>query len=197
MPSKTTDTATTASKARRSSTQKYIRNLYGSPLGLRVSKDDRIELRPRGQRGDLVPVSKEQISKLAPNIDFMVELISEAEAARVITSQTNNQQSYHPALIALRDPLGGEYDQDDVELGVDPQDEGETVAYLKDGDIVTERIPGKGQQMVRNPPRQLGPQIIGNLPGSDAIFAAEMAADDASKDGQTVDEVLGGFDVER
>lgn len=186
----------TTSKRRARSTQRYVRNLYTSPLGLRVSVEERFEFRPRGQRGDLVPMSKEQIAKLGANIGLVVEVISEAEALKIIEGQTTNQQAYHPALTALRDPLGHEYDQDTVELSADPQTQGETVALLKDGEIVTERVPGKGQQIVRDP-RSVGPHIATNIPGGEADFADSLAADDAAKSGQSLEDVLKGFDVER
>lgn len=184
----------TTPKRRARSTQRYVRNLYTSPLGLRVSVDERFEFRPRGQRGDLVPMSKEQIAKLGGNVGLVVEVISEAEALKIIEAQTTNQQAYHPALSALRDPLGDAYEQETVELAADPQSEGETVALLRDGQIVTERVPGKGQQIVRDP-RPVGPRIATDIPGSD--MGADIAADDAAKSGQSLEDVLGGFDVER
>ena len=190
-------------KARRaSSTQKYVRNLYGSPLGLRVSKEERFELKPRGMRGDLIPVSKEQATKLAMNIGVTVELISEAEARTVIEGQTTNQQTYHPAIEALRNELGDEYKQDEVELTDEIKDQGVTAAYLdKDGNIVTQRVDGKGQQMVRDPrppARHTGPNLV-TVPGGDAEMTREleMERDEQAKLGNSLADVLGGYDVER
>jgi hypothetical protein len=184
----------TTPKRRTHSTQRYVRNLYTSSLGLRVSVDERFELQPRGMRGDLVPMSKEQIARLGNNIGLVVEVISEAEAQKIIGQQTTNQQAHHPALDALRDPLGEQYEQETVELAADPQTEGETVALLKDGQIVTERVPGKGQQIVRDP-RSVGPHIATDVPGCDPQF--DLAADDAARSGQSLEDVLGGFDVQR
>lgn len=197
------DTPAAKPKARRaSSTQKYVRNLYGSPLGLRISKDERFELKPRGMRGDLIPVSKDQESKLAMNIGVTVELISEAEARKVVEGQATNQQTYHPAIEALRNELGEEYAQDEVELTDEIKDQGVTAAYLdKDGNIVTQRVDGKGQQMVRDPrppARHTGPNLV-NVPGSDAQMTRdlEMERDAQAKLGNSLGDVLGGFDVER
>lgn len=202
MPPRKKTTADPAEKpARRPrSTQKYIRNLYGTPLGLRLSDGTRIELRPRGQRGDLVPVSKDQEKdgRLLLNIGVTVEVISEAEAIKVVEGQTTNQQAYHPALQILRSELGDEYAQQDVRVEADPQTQGDTVAYLEDGQIVTQYTQGKGQQMVRNPAaRSVGPRIATGIAGGDDEMAELIQADDAAKSGTSLEDVLGGFNVER
>lgn len=198
-PRKSADEPNPAKKpARPRNTPKYVRNLYGSPASLRLGDGTRFELRPRGQRGDLAPLTKDQESdgKLHLNVGVLVEVISEAEAKKIISAQTTNQQAYHPALAVLRDQLGNEYAQDDVPVSENPQTTGETVAYLENGEIVTERVPGKGQQMVRQP-RSVGPRIAKGVLGGDDEFAELLGADDAARNGSSLEDVLGGFDVER
>jgi hypothetical protein len=200
MPSKKDSTGAEAAKpARRPrSTQKYIRNLYGTPVGLRLAGGERIDLRPRGQRGDLCAVTKEQEkdTKLLLNVNLLVEVITEAEAAKVIEGQNTNQRAHHPALQMLRDEFGDPYAQDDVEVTQDPQDAGEVVAQLVDGNIVTQRVPGKGQQMVRGP-RSVGPKVATDIAGGDAEFAQLLRADEAAKNGASLTDIIdgGGFTV--
>lgn len=192
----------TASKpARRRSTQKYVRNLYATPLGLRLADGTRIELRPRGQRGDIAAITKaqEKDAKLLLNVAVTVEVISEAEARKIVEGQATNQQAFHPALQTIRNELGEEYEQTDVRVEEDPQQQGETVAYLDDdGNVATQRVPGKGQQMVRNPAsRSVGPRVATGLPGSDDEYAELVKADEAAKSGESLEDVLGGYNVDR
>lgn len=196
---KTADEPAAEKPARRPrSTQKFARNLYGSPLGLRLAGGDRIELRPRGQRGDLAPITKDQQgdAKMLLNIGVTVEVISEAEARKIIEAQNTNQQAFHPTAAILRDALGRPYENPEVRVEADPQAQGETVALLKDGQIVTQRVPGKGQQMVRNP-SSVGPRIATGIPGGDDEFAGLLEADDAAKNGTSLEDVLGGYTFER
>lgn len=201
-PKKASAEASAEKPARRPrSTQKFIRNLYGTPVGLRLSGGERIDLRPRGQRGDLAPISKEQEkdSKLMLNLGLVVELVSEAEATQVVVAQNTNQQAYHPALQILRNEHGNEYSQQDIRVEADPQQQGEVVAQIKDGQIVTQHVPGRGEQMVREPnkPRSVGPNVATHIAGSDAEMAQLLQADDIAKSGTSLEEVLGGYSIER
>jgi hypothetical protein len=197
---KTADDAEGKKPARRPrSTQKFVRNLYGTPLGIRLASGERLDLRPRGQRGDLAPLSKEQEkdAKIILNAGVTVEVIGEAEATKVVQGQTTNQQSYHPALQILRDSNDQPYPQQAVEVTEDPQTEGDVVALLKDGEIVTQHVPGKGQQVVRDAGRSVGPRVAQGVTGSDQEMAELLRADDAAKNGSSLTDILGGYNIDR
>jgi hypothetical protein len=193
MPPRKTAAEPSAKKpARRaSSTQKYVRNLYNSSARIRLTGGDELLLRPRGQRGDLLPLSKEQEkdSKVLLNLGILIEILSEAEAARVIHAQSTNQQAYHPALQVLRDAYGNEYDQTDIRVEADPQTVGDTVAYVEDGAIVR-----AGADLPR-PARSVGPNVSSDFPGADKEMPGLLGADDAARSGQSLVDVLHGFDV--
>ncbi len=188
-----------AAKPRRTSTQKYIRNLYGTPLGIKLASGERMDLLPRGMRGDLMAISKDQEKdhRLIANVGLTVEVIPESEARQVIEGQATNQQSFHPALALLRDPQGRPYEQEDVRMDTDPQNQGEVVAQVDGaGNIAMENVPGKGQRMVRQP-GSVGPKVATDVTGGDPEMGELLRADEAAKNGTSLTDVLGGFNVER
>lgn len=197
MPTASEGATESGDKPRRTrNNQKYIRNLYGSPASLTLQSKRRIELRPRGQRGDLSPVTKEELTdaKLVLNVGVLVEIVSAPEALKILEAQTINQQSFHPAMNALRNHHGEEYDQTTVVIDESMADKGVTVATLEDGNVVIQRGPGGGIQ--REPSRKIGP-LVANVPGSDPEMAKLLAGDDAAKSGSSLEDVLGGYLVER
>lgn len=123
----------------------YIRNRSHIPFSLRLERHDgkrRIELKPRGERGDLSPIKPEDLNDptLINNINIgIIELISAGEAAEVATKQTTNQQKRHPALQALRNPLGDEYGDDALQVEIPFEQQGVVVAELTDGNVVVDR----------------------------------------------------------
>lgn len=128
--------------AKRSAPQpKYIRNIRYVPIACRLGVDKRrIELAARGQRGDMVPLKKGDLEDdiFIKNDGLLFEVISGAEAKKILEQQTTNQQTQkaHPALAQIRNPLGEEYEQDAVKTKAEPEfnSQGVTVADLTESE---------------------------------------------------------------
>jgi hypothetical protein len=167
---KTTSSAkkTPAKAAAPRSTKKFLRNLTGYEVGIRLERQERPkkrhDLKPRGQRGDLVLLQKDDLSDPAvtENVALgVVEVITEAEARRVIEGQsTNQQQSVHPSLAIIKNELGEPITT--VTLEADEADRGTVVANLEDGNLPSQ---GKGVDWART---KRGP---GQAPGTPAGIA--------------------------
>jgi hypothetical protein len=123
-------------------TQKYIRNLYGSLVRVKFSRHTPAErgiiLQPRGQRGDLSPVSAEDLNDpvFLDNQGSLFELVDGDQAREIVGKQTTNQQAIHPALSALRNEKNEEYEQKVVTVDESFEKQGVTVAQLEDGQVV-------------------------------------------------------------
>lgn len=117
----------------------YARNLRGVEfrmrLGRQTDKQAPKPLKPRGQRGDMIRLEPGDLTDeyLLANIELnCVEVITQAEAQKVITGQSTNQQTAaHPAKAMLRNPLGQEYAEGAIQ-GVDQHvDQSVVVAELE------------------------------------------------------------------
>lgn len=168
---------TTAAKktAPRRTAQKHYRNLRYTPVGIRLKESDRrLELAPRGQRGDIAPVKKSESSDpdYIANKDILFEIISDEEATLILEKQATNQQTptQHPALREIRNELGDEYEDDSVKITVE-EDNSKTVAHLDEvaegvGNIVVDRgvgirraeVPGSTDYELPNIPDSVDPE---------------------------------------
>lgn len=187
MPAKPAAKKETPKRAPRS-TQKWIRNLYTLPLPIRMTDKSEIKLQARGMRGDTTPLTKEQLAdpKMQSNIGLSVELISDAEAKAILKSQTVNQQAGAPDYLLkhIGNPSDANraFDQETVVVDHAQTDPGTTVAVqTPDGTLV--RTQG------------VGPRVATNIPGSDPEFAALLAADEDAKNGESLEDILGGFQI--
>ena len=106
--------------------QEFIRNTRYVPIGMRLGSGRRIDLQPRGMRGDTAPVSEDEMNDevFLGNLDVLFEVISDTDAKDVIKKQTTNQQKVHPALHHLRNERGEQYDK-----GVVVQEQEEAHGY--------------------------------------------------------------------
>lgn len=130
---------------------KYIRNVRHVPISVRLDTGRRIELRPRGQRGDCAPVNKEEMEdhKFVNNMDILFEVIPAGEAKEVISKQTINQQAIHPALQQMRNAKGEEFTKGVVlEESSSDTAKGTGVASVDERGMIT-RFAGRGS--VDNP----------------------------------------------
>ena len=102
----------------------------------------RTELKPRGQRGDFMPlqpgdendpVIQEYVTR------GILELITQDEAAKVAAKQMNNAQNVHPALAMLRNERGEPYEDGAFQVAPSFEEQGIVVAELKDGQIAFDR----------------------------------------------------------
>ncbi len=106
--------ASTSQKKAATSTSRYVRNLHYAAGGVRVDlgEDRRIHLEPRGQVGDLIPVSAEDRDHplYQRNIGILFEEISKAEATDIIDKQNTNAQSPRQTTMDhIRNEKGEEY----------------------------------------------------------------------------------------
>ncbi len=115
---------------------KWLRSCVTSQFVLRLDRQDklrRIELKPRGQRGDLFPLeaNDEKDHNVVVSVQAgYIELIGQTEAEEVIKHQTENIQRVHTPLAVLTNergerPEGGfniqveqEYNKQGVVVGV-------------------------------------------------------------------------------
>lgn len=135
-------------------TQKFIRNVRAIPVSIRLDTGRKIELRPRGQRGDTVPVSDEEMQddKFVGNADLLFEILTHSEGKNVIGKQTTNQQAAHPALSQIRNERGEEYTRG-VVVEENFQDQGKVVGVVDErGSIQRFRAPGSVENPLPNIP---------------------------------------------
>ena len=76
---------------------KHIRNVLGVDVRLTFDSGRRIELAPRGQRGDMVAVSKEELDDpiFLNNLSSLYEVITNAEATKIREKQFTNVSTYN------------------------------------------------------------------------------------------------------
>lgn len=130
--------------AKKRTGQQFIRNVRHVPVSIRLGTGRRIELKPRGQRGDTAPVSKDEMVDeiFMGNENLLFEVISSQDAQKVITKQTTNQQNVHPALNQMRNARGEEYKRA-VVVEEYTQEARPTVAAVNDrGEITRFKAPG-------------------------------------------------------
>jgi hypothetical protein len=87
---------------------KWIRNCFNGPFNLRLQRQDkkqRIELKPRGLRGDMFPLEPGDESDhiLITNLQQgLIELIGDGTARKVTEGQTHNIQKTNTTLALIR-----------------------------------------------------------------------------------------------
>jgi len=91
---------------------KWIRNAYHSMQVLRLERQDkkrRIELEPRGKRGDIFPLEKDDLKDhnliIALSSGY-IEIIGQREAEEIVEKQTTNMSRVHRPLAILRNERG-------------------------------------------------------------------------------------------
>lgn len=116
----------------------YVRNGYsGAPLSLRLDRHTerrRIELKPRGQAGDMHPLEEGDLTDpvIVRNIQIGVcEVIPAGEAKRIAEQQTHNMQPrVHTPTAILRNAEGKPYEEGAVKMEVSYDAQGVTVGVV-------------------------------------------------------------------
>lgn len=123
---------------KRASTQKWIRNTRGVQVSIRLDTGRRIELLPRGRRGDAVPVSAAEMKdeKFILNKGLLFEIITENEAVQVAEKQDTNRLQVHPAMSQIRNAKGEKY-EGDVKMETEEQAQGTVVGQVDDRGMIT------------------------------------------------------------
>jgi hypothetical protein len=188
-PRKTTKKKTTRKKSSKSapssSTTRYVRNLHGAAGGIRVllQNETQIKLAPRGQVGDLMPVTEEDRmdANYIANYGVLFEEISQPEARKVVEKQNTNAQAPRPTTMdQLTNEKGEPYQQSEPTIDKAFEEQGVTVAEVqKAGDG---RFTEQNTQLVRPagaPPQQQDvPGSVGNpLPDIPQDIPPEQVAD--------------------
>jgi hypothetical protein len=118
----------------------YIRNLRNTEVSFRLTRqqrqgEKRTTLKPRGQRGDIQRLDREDLNdgELQTQIAYgLVEILPEGEALEAIRKQSfNSQQASHPALAMLTNERGEAYEQNAVRVASNEEAFGIKVADLK------------------------------------------------------------------
>lgn len=174
---------------------KWIRNLYTSPFSLRLQRQSdpkhrRIELKPRGMRGDMFPLEPgdENDHVLRANIG-RIEIIGDSTARRIAEGQTNNIQKTNTTLAMIRNEVGEpiqkltvetEYNQQGVVVGyVDPNQQ----AKLEKGEFGKSKSPlgdlsRQPEQVQQFIPTGGNPAIISQGPVGSLTDNAKAAVED-------------------
>lgn len=186
----------------------YLRNLHGCEGRVNLSDGRKIELKPRGQRGDMESVTEQEFKdqKLQDNIGLIFEPLSEESAQEVTEKQNTNRQEPHAPFAAITNERGEQYRQAEVPIEKSFEQQGEVVAKVEsqpslknqevresivrepsiDHESMTELIEAHGieraneiiQAIQENP--QMGPEQV-QVPGStsaDSHFADKQAKED-------------------
>lgn len=113
----------------------WVRNLWTGPFALRLERQDkkrRIELKPRGSRGDMFPLEpgdeNDQILLTNLNTGF-IELIGNTEAKEIIAKQVNNIQQVHTPLAILTNEKGENKGQMKLKVEQEFNSQGVVVGY--------------------------------------------------------------------
>lgn len=113
----------------------WVRNAYPAPFSIRLERHDkkkRIELKARGQRGDLFPLNEGDIDDptLQQNLTTgLIEIIPDGEAKNIVSKQTMNLQREHVPIAILRNEKGEPYKPESLKLEAEFNSQGVIVAY--------------------------------------------------------------------
>lgn len=164
---KTAKKATKAPAAKRtSSTTKYIRNVRGVNIRVTLDSGRRIELNPRGQRNDMVAISKDELEDpiFLNNLGTLYEVISSADAAKIRDKQMVNASYGTPR---PEDILTSEHGKPSNFGGVEPSNS--EIAIPVGSLVENETRYTKGLEVSRS----VAPQVA-NVPGSAGISQTSL-----------------------
>lgn len=125
-----------AAPKKRTSTNKYVRNIRGVDVRVTFDSGRKIALSPRGQRNDMTAISKEELDDpiFLNNLGSLYEVISSADAEKIREKQMTNAAS-----LAQPRPehiLRTEHDKPSDFAGVTPSnlDQSITIGHLNETD---------------------------------------------------------------
>lgn len=160
----------------------WVRNAYNAPFSLRLERQDkkkRIELKARGQRGDMFPLQEGDLDDptLQSNLNTkLIEIIPNGEAKNVLSKQTMNLQREHVPIAILRNEKGEPYKPESLKLEAEWNSQGVVVAY-EDPNIGSqhEHIKWGGRNsagggLIRAQPGQPNPAFVQPQPQQVAQF---------------------------
>lgn len=163
----------------------YMRNLRGMDLGFRLESQEgqgkkRTDLKPRGERGDMKKISKEDLhdANLATQVSFgLVEIITEYEALQIIEKQNTNISRAPSVVSQLRNEKDEAYPEGAVIVEPSFEDQGIVVAHLNPQGGGAGEIPGQGRGGIDWQQARSGVQQNVPAGGNPAIISDGFAAD--------------------
>lgn len=191
-------TKKTASKKKPSTSgTRYVRSLYGSDARITLDNGLVLNLKPRGQVGDLAPVDADDRAdqKYALNKNLLFEEVSAAEAKQILEKQaTNAQAPRNTTFDLLQNERGESYAQDAPVIEEPFENQGTVVANVED--TGSGRFSEKNTELTRPPgaaPEQAsppgsvgnpGPQIPSDVPPEQHAdwLARNSGGEDAAAD---------------
>lgn len=115
----------------------YIVNTYNAPFSIRLERMDgkkkRIELKALGQRGDMHPITEEDLQDpiLIANLELgRIEIITAGQAMVRSKKQVTNISREHTPLAILRNEYGNEYAPGSVQIEAEFNEQGVVVAQV-------------------------------------------------------------------
>lgn len=174
-----------SSKAKNKPSRHYIRNTRYTLVNMRISHDPdlRIQLQPRGQRGDLTVVSPDILDHpiYMMNKNVLFEELDQTAADQIISNQQINMQDFtHPALAVIRDQEGNPV----TKRSTRPEPHNAPPPMYVDGNwinpgsthapIITQAHPGQqnpNQQPPAFAPAAVSPNTTGNVNSQSAQLA--------------------------
>jgi hypothetical protein len=111
----------------------YLRNLRNCETRVNITGGRKIELQPRGQRGDMESITAEEFKdqKVKDNIGLIFEPLKEETAQAVIDKQNTNRQEPHAPFAAITNQLGEKYQQADIPVEKSFEEQGEVVGKIE------------------------------------------------------------------
>lgn len=132
--------------------QVYLRNIRGIAVRCTLDSGRRIELQPRGQRGDLAALGEDEHSdsKVIENVGWIWEPITQEEAHAIFSKQgTNSNQNVGSIMDIIRNPKGEAYENEAVVEKPFEQQGIDAGTVSEKGDI--QRAPGAPPERVELP----------------------------------------------
>lgn len=171
---------------------KFVRNIRNITVRATLESGRRIELKPRGERGDMASLTKEDVddTRVIENIGMIWEILGSAEAQDILHKQATNQQVNPTAFDQLLNEYGKPYEGDDAKLEQVFEEQGEVVANVEDtGDG---RFTQNNQQLVRNSGE--APEVV-SPPGARGNEITEGQLDQLARDAQDGDSLRSALNV--
>lgn len=189
---KATPKKTATKKSSPSTGIRYVRSIYGSEARITLDNGLVINLKPRGQVGDLAPVDAEDRAdqKYALNKDLLFEEISQAEAKQILEKQSTNAQApRNTTFDLLENELGQPYAQDAPTIEEPFEEQGTVVASIDTDptqqpryqEQITRPVASPEQVAVPGSVQNPGPQVPAHVPPEQAAdWLARNSGDEAS-----------------
>lgn len=166
---------------------KWIRNAHNMDVAIRLErqkKKRRIELKPRGTRGDMFKIQEEDLEdpSLSDSIERgIVHVVGDGDARSILSRQTHNMGRQHTPLALLRNEKGEPYAPDAIKVEAEFNSQGVVVAQLD---------PTLGEQHENVRTWKSAKTAQGGLIRMDGSQGAQKAQEALARQQQTVEQFI-------